>query len=92
MLKGKPNPHGGWFVPPQPWEEVARFASYSCQMDTLNLKPWEAPPVNLGDRVADDVFDLRGFGQARKLLDKMTAAGISKYHPDPLKALAEAKP
>jgi hypothetical protein len=28
----------------RPLETVGRFASFSCQMDSLHLDPWETPP------------------------------------------------
>ena len=28
----------------RPWREVAEFCSYSCQVDSLSLLPWEYPP------------------------------------------------
>ena len=64
----------------RPWLECATFAAYSCQMDSLKLKPWEFPPcwVEPGDRE---------HRQAAKLLRKMLAAGVSRFHPDPLAAI-----
>ncbi len=35
--------------PDREWDQVARFASYSCQCDALKLKPWETPPVWIRD-------------------------------------------
>ena len=32
-----------------PWPEVGTFASYSCQSDTLRLKPWQTAPLWVGD-------------------------------------------
>jgi hypothetical protein len=63
------------------WEEAAQFCAYSAQMAALRLKPWEAPPcwASIGDGTA-----------AGELLERMLAAGISRYHPDPEGALAEA--
>jgi hypothetical protein len=73
------------------WFEVARFAAYSCQYRTLKLKPWQPPPcrVRAGDLEAQpgDVFGCR---EAAELLQRMLALGISRWHPDPLKAIEEA--
>jgi len=66
----------------RPWREVAEFAAYSCQMDSLRLKPWELPPC------AVDVND-REHRQAAKLLTQMLAVGLSRYEPDPVQALSE---
>ena len=69
-----------------PWEKVAKFAAYCVQGDSLNLLPWEDPPC-LGDMPPADCDP-----KAKKLLQKMRAHGVSKYHPDPMAAIAEAKP
>lgn len=73
---------GKWIMRPEPWAEVAEFAAYCAQSDTLQLKPHEAPPCN-GDPDGERPQD--------KLLARMLAAGVSRYHPDPLAALAELK-
>ena len=70
----------------EPWVEVAKFASYSCQYDALALKPWQEPPC-----VADEDNPDEQDKKAQHLLRKMLAAGVSRYDPDPLKALAGAK-
>jgi hypothetical protein len=82
-LKGTRRSEGrGWAIPPAKWEEVAEAAAYHFQIERLELKPWEDPPC-LGDE--------DGNGPADVLLRRMLAAGISRYHPDPLAALREAK-
>jgi hypothetical protein len=54
------------------------------------LKPWQPPPcrVRAGDLEAppSDVFGCR---EAAELLQRMLALGISRWHPDPLKAIEE---
>ena len=70
----------------EPWIEVAEFASYSCQIHALNLKPWQSPPCT------EDEDDPTPHDKAAQtLLRRMLAAGVSRYDPDPLKALAGAK-
>ena len=66
------------------WEEAATFAAYHCQNDSLNLLPWESPPC-WGDSVHHPD------PAARKLLEQMLSLGISRWHPDPMAAIAEAK-
>jgi len=68
----------------RPWQEVCEFASYSCQMTHLKLRPWQCPPCWVEP-------DDRKHPQAAKLLREMTALGISRFHPDPLAAIAAAK-
>jgi hypothetical protein len=65
----------------QSWIEVAKFAAMNCQMEALRLKPWELPPC--------EVFSNEMDTEGGKLLQRMVAAGVSKYHPDPLAALRE---
>ena len=74
------------------WAEVAEFACYGCQLHALNLKPWQSPPVHI-DEDADepDNSDRESNSAARKFLRQMLAAGVSRYDPDPLTALAGAK-
>ena len=76
----------------EPWREVAEFAAYCCQIDALSLKPWQDPPVNI-DEDADEPNNPARVSNtaARKLLRRMLAAGVSRFEPDPLKALAGAK-
>jgi hypothetical protein len=64
----------------EPWCNVAEFAAYVCQTRALKLKPWETPPI-YGDICGAQ-------GKAAELLQKMIAAGISRWEPDPIAALA----
>jgi hypothetical protein len=64
------------------WFYVARFASAHCQCRALRLRPWELPPVWVG--VGDDP-------QAEQLWKRMRACGVSRYHPDPIKACETAE-
>jgi len=68
------------------WVAVAEFAAYSCQIEALNLKPWETPPCHADEDDPDERNK-----NAQHFLRKMLAAGVSRYDPDPLKALAGAK-
>jgi hypothetical protein len=80
------NPHpfnGDWIFTPEPWEEVAQFAADICQTNALNLSPLEHPPCH----AHRDAFGNDG---SIKLRDRMVAAGVSIWHPDPLKALVVA--
>jgi hypothetical protein len=67
----------------RPWDEVAQFAAYFCQTKTLHLKPWQIPPCH----VADPDNPAPGEATAAKILRKMLAAGLSRWHPDPLAGL-----
>ena len=66
------------------WEDVAEFAASCCQSRSLHLDPWSLPPCH-GD--SDNHHD----PAARKLLRQMLDLGISRWHPSPMDAIAEAK-
>jgi hypothetical protein len=85
VCKGVPNSNGGWFVPPKTWEEKAQTACHWCQFKSLNLKPWQSAPYS------PTVDPINGDDAAIRLRDKMLAAGVSIYHPDPMAALHEAR-
>jgi hypothetical protein len=80
----------------QAWEDVAAFAAYNCQADALNLAPFESPPCVV-DEHADDTspagasLSAESRPAARRLLRHMLAAGLSRYEPDPLRAMANIK-
>ena len=76
-----------------PWEDVGEFASYSAQCRALRLRPWQFPPCWIDDIPAalNDPELHRGLRTAAELLQRMLAAGLSRYEPDPLKALEAAE-
>ena len=67
------------------WTEVANFAASVCQNRTLKLQPWDLPPCDVDE---DDDSDINA--NAVRLLRKMLAAGVSRYHPDPLATIEAA--
>ena len=77
----------------EPWQAVAKLCAYSCQCRSLQLKPWEHPPCWIVDAYnpdagrSPDQADIDGRYEAAKLLRRMLAAGISRWHPDLLGAL-----
>ena len=66
------------------WLEAASFAAYHRQREVLDLKPWESPPC-----YGDTGHGHDGHADAAKLLKRLVAAGLSKFEPDPLSALAK---
>ena len=68
----------------EPWEDVAEFAASCCQSRSLHLEPWSLPPCH-GDSVHHPD------PEAKKLLRQMLDLGISRWHPDPMAAIEEAK-
>lgn len=76
----------------EPWADVARFAASSEQIDTLNLKPWQAPPSHIDDPEAVIALGTSHPDyKAAKLLQRMLARGVSRFAPDPLAAIEAAK-
>jgi hypothetical protein len=65
------------------WEAAAMVAAYDCQARSMRLRWWELPPCVAGTR---------GKGRAARLLRRMLRRGVSRWHPRPLEAIAEAGP
>src|SRR5215472_1607185 len=66
----------------RPWRKVGEFAAYSCQMDSLHLKPWQWPPCWVDDLVGDiqrGDDGTHGHYRAARLLRKLLDAGLSRY-------------
>jgi hypothetical protein len=75
---------------------VGQFAAYSCQDDHLQLEPWQVPPCWLRDDRAVQAalsmpHDLSGRREAGELVQRLLAAGLSRYEPNPLEALARVE-
>lgn len=68
----------------EPWQEVAMFACSIVQSAALNLRPWETAPA-----FADVIYPdgVRRDPEAGALQDKMLAAGMSMFDPEPMKIL-----
>ena len=67
------------------WDEAALVAAIDCQVRAMRLPPWREEEVPC-------MASRRGKGRAARLLRRMLRRGISRYHPDPLRALAKAGP
>jgi hypothetical protein len=64
------------------WESAARFACYNLQIDNLDLRPWQDPPM---------YAELRPDPKALAILVKLLGAGLSRFEPDPVQALAAVR-
>jgi hypothetical protein len=64
------------------FEAAGQFAAYAVQCDVLQLKPWEAPPSSIWGNFCSGGIELR---------DRLVAAGLSVYEPDPARALAKTE-
>jgi hypothetical protein len=75
----------------EPWRDVAEFATYSCQVDALQLKPWEWPPIwvdHIGAALSEPE-DAKRIRSAALLLQRMQWLNVSRFDPDPVGASAE---
>lgn len=74
------------------WDEVAFLAALCVQSNALHLKPWQCPPCDTNDEIDPSQGVLYGNRPDEvALLQRMLRAGVSRFHPDPMKALAEAE-
>ena len=77
-LKPRMKEHLDDLLQSRPWIDVAQTAAFRCQMEALDLKPWQEPPgfCTGRDRAAE------------RMCAKLLAANLSQYEPDPINALA----
>ena len=69
---------------------AGEWASGFYQVKFLRLKPWECNPI--GTQNVEQTSDNYGCRPGEvELLRKMFSLGISRYEPDPLKAIARAE-
>ena len=70
--------------------DVAEFAAMSCQIRALKLQPWELPPCVV---YADDVEKNPHLSAkaAYAMLQRMLAAGLSRFDPTPVQSLARVE-
>jgi hypothetical protein len=64
------------------FEAAGHFAAYNVQCRSLRLRPWQTPPSDIWGYNQSDAIELR---------DRLLAAGLSVYEPDPARALAETE-
>jgi len=79
---------------PERWYEAAHSAAYACQCAVLRPKPWQPVPANEYVSVTDDDSEygpVMGRAAAAELLRRLLAAGLSRYEPDPIEALARVE-
>jgi len=77
--------------------DAGTFAAYGCQMNALRLKPWQSPPCWIDFRdikfiIARGDDGVTGDYAAAKLLQRMLAAKLSRFEPDPVSALKQTNP
>ena len=65
------------------WNAAALVAVCDCQVRAMRLPPWREEEVPC-------TASPRGRSRAGRLLRRMLKRGISRYHPNPLEAIAAA--
>jgi hypothetical protein len=80
----------------RPWQEVARFASYSLQHQALQTRPWEVAPCecrpeDIAELLRTPHPDMTGRAKAARLLQRLLELGLSRWEPDPMRAIAAAE-
>jgi hypothetical protein len=70
------------------FESAGYTAAYHLQSRALRLRPWQAAPVYTDVEIAPDCCG--GRPEEVALLKRMLSLGVSQFHPDPLRAIAEA--
>ena len=61
-----------------------------CAVALPEFAPWQPAPCNIASAL-DESDPQRSYRAAALLLQRMLAAGVSRWHPNPLAALAEAE-
>jgi hypothetical protein len=77
------------------WDDVAGRCAVWCQRDALDLMPWQSAPLfyaNHLDSVLREPFgDPSGRREAGEVLQRLLRNGLSRYEPDPIRAIAAAE-
>ena len=73
----------------RPRLERALFCCSVAQSESINLKPWECPPCESEPDLSDNTSYAEQKQRARQLADRLRAAGLSIYEPDPIAAFEE---
>jgi hypothetical protein len=60
---------------------------------SLHLQPWQLPPcdTNLDSALREPFGDASGRREAGEVLKRLLALGLSRYEPDPMRAIAQAE-
>ena len=68
----------------RPWEEVAKFAAFGSQIESLGLMPWQTPPCCADMRALSQPYgDPGGKHASPELALRMAKAGVSRWSPTP---------
>jgi hypothetical protein len=77
----------------QSWEEVAHYACVVAQTVSCDAKPWQPVPcgVHVASALRQPYGDPRSEREAAEIRLKLQALNLSRYEPDPMRAIAEAE-
>jgi hypothetical protein len=80
----------------QGWYVAAHQAVYHCQRELIRPRLWQPMPYDIDPAQVEAIIargpdGLAGEYQAARLLRRMLRAGLSRYEPDPIRALERAK-
>jgi hypothetical protein len=72
----------------EPWADIGRHAASAVQSESLGLKPWQVAPCVAELNTADAPgFEHRCMRNASLILERLLNAGLSRFEPDPIKAI-----
>jgi hypothetical protein len=87
------GPDSARWIEKRDFYEAGSLAAYHCQYRALQLKPWQWTPSWLAPGDIDAELsappDQSGRHRAAELLKRLLACKLSRFEPDPLRALAE---
>jgi hypothetical protein len=71
--------------------ETGETAAYYCQCRNLKLKSHQPPPMYAAANAVGGDDGSSGWFQAEQLLRRLLDAQLSRFEPDPVRALAEVE-
>ena len=69
-------------------QQVGEFCIYHLQFNALALRPWVTPPIRWHEDIRDETDACR---EMRALIATMKELGVSVAHPDPGRAVEQAR-
>jgi hypothetical protein len=86
------------FLSSRPWFDVAAFCASCAQSRSLHLPPWVPAPCDIRDGAMAAALNGMmpdeprcGYRAGALLRRRMSAAGVSRWHPSPLSACETAE-
>jgi|SRR5215831_18160582 len=78
------------------WGATAEFCVYCCQRELIRPRLWQPTPADIDPAEIETIISrgndgVNGNFAAATLLKRMLRAGLSRYEPRPVEALAAAK-